>query len=100
MTHMPESIGNLTSLKSLHISDFRAKDVPASFEKLTSLTTLSLKNSVHHGGSDAETASREQEVRAQLPALSRYLPSLKQLRNLTLPGVCQDDLVLVSRMFV
>ena len=100
VTHMPESIGNLTSLKSLDISDFRAKDVPASFEKLTSLTTLSLKNSVHHGGSDAETASREQEVRAQLPALSRYLPSLKQLRNLTLPGVCQDDLVLVSRMFV
>ena len=71
------------------------KGVPASFERLTSLTSLKLEQRVQNVDSDAAKLSREQEVREQLQVLSRYLPSLKQLRSLTLPGVCQDDVVLV-----
>ena len=98
VTRMPESIGNLTSLKSLHISNMCTKGVPASFERLTSLTSLKLEQRVQNVDSDAAKLSREQEVREQLQVLSRYLPSLKQLRSLTLPGVCQDDVVLVRHL--
>ena len=72
---IPESIGNLTSLKSLHISNMCTKGVPASFERLTSLTSLKLEQRVQNVDSNAAKLSREQEVRVQLQVLSRYFPA-------------------------
>ena len=51
------------------------KDVPASFERLTSLTNLKLEQRVQNVDSDAAKLSREQEVRVQLQVLSRYFPA-------------------------